>query len=154
MNVSAFDKTQWLLRSGCPLSRRFLPAYHERLGFAYSISMDYIEDFSLFAERAAEQIAYVQEHPTLKDDPGQDDRLYMTAIPWVSFTSCMHPLDLYPVDSVPRFAWGKFFKDGEFLKMPLSVQAHHALMDGIHMGRFYATVQDYLHHPGFVLGDA
>ena len=117
-------------------------------------TIDYTEDFSLFAARAAEQIAYVQEHPTVKDEPGQDDLLYLTAIPWVSFTSFMHPLDLSPVDSVPRFAWGKFFEDGEFLKMPLNVQAHHALMDGIHMGRFYKKVQDYLRHPGSVLGEA
>jgi len=112
--------------------------------------IDYAEDFSSFAARAAEQIAYVKEHPTLEDEPGRDDLLYMTAIPWVSFTSLMHPLDLDPVDSVPRLAWGKFFEDGECLKMPLSVQAHHALMDGIHMGRFYTKVQDYLDHPGSV----
>jgi chloramphenicol O-acetyltransferase type A len=115
---------------------------------------EYAEDFSLFAERAAEQIAYVKEHRTLEDEPGRDDWLFMTAIPWVSVTSFMHPIPLHPADSVPRFAWGKFFEDGEFLKMPLSVQAHHALMDGIHMGRFYAEVQDYLHHPDFVLGKA
>ena len=117
-------------------------------------TFDYIEDFSLFATRAAEQIAYVQEHATLEDEPGRDDLLYMTVIPWVSFTSFMHPLHLRPADSVPRFAWGKFFEDGAFLRMPLSVQAHHALMDGIHMGRFYAEVQDYLHHPDAVLGAA
>jgi chloramphenicol O-acetyltransferase type A len=117
-------------------------------------TFDYIENFSEFAARAAERIAYVKEDPTLKDEPGQDDLLFMTAIPWVSFTSFMHPMHLQPADSVPRFAWGKFFEDGEFLKMPLSVQAHHALMDGIHMGRFYAKVQDYLRHPGFVLGEA
>jgi chloramphenicol O-acetyltransferase type A len=115
-------------------------------------TFDYIEDFSLFAARAADQIAYVQEHPTLKDEPGQDDLLFMTSIPWVSFTSIMHPMRLHPADSVPRIAWGKFFEDGEFLKMPLGVQGHHALMDGIHMGRFYAEVQDCLHHPDFVLG--
>jgi len=78
----------------------------------------------------------------------------MTAIPWVSFTSVMHPMHLQPADSVPRFAWGKFFEDGKYLKMPLGVQGHHALMDGIHMGRFYAEVQDHLHHPGLVLGEA
>jgi chloramphenicol O-acetyltransferase type A len=78
----------------------------------------------------------------------------MTAIPWVSFTSFMHPMHLHPADSVPRFAWGKFFEDGTLLKMPLSVQGHHALMDGIHMGRFYAEVQDYLDHPSLVLGEA
>jgi chloramphenicol O-acetyltransferase type A len=117
-------------------------------------TFDYIEDFSSFEARATEQIAYLKGHSTLKDEPGQDDLLFMTAIPWVSFTSFMHPLDLSPADSVPRFAWGKFFQDGVIFRMPLNVQAHHALMDGIHMGRYYEKVQDYLHDPGFVLGQA
>jgi len=117
-------------------------------------TFDYTDDFSLFAARAAEQIAYVQEHPTLEDEPGRDDLLFMSAIPWVSFTSFMHPMHLQPADSVPRFAWGKFFKEDKSLKMPLSVQAHHALVDGIHVGKFYAEVQDYLRHPDFVLGKA
>lgn len=117
-------------------------------------TIEYTEDFSLFAERATEQMAYVREHPTLEDGPGQDDLLFMTAIPWVSFTSFMHPLHLHPADSVPRIAWGKFSNEGKFLKMPLSVQAHHALMDGLHMGRFFAEVQEYLHHPDVVLGEA
>jgi chloramphenicol O-acetyltransferase type A len=117
-------------------------------------TFDYIEKFSEFAARAVERMAYVKEDPTLKDEPGRDDLLFMTAIPWVSFTSFMHPLHLDPADSVPRFAWGKFFEEGKFLKMPLSVQAHHALVDGIHVGRYFAEVEDYLHHPGSVLGEA
>ena len=117
-------------------------------------SFDYIENFSEFAARAVERIAYVKDNPTLKDGPEEDNLLYLTAIPWVSFTSFMHPLHFHPVDSVPRFAWGKFFKDGEFLKMPLSVQGHHALMDGLHAGRFYTEVQGYLHRPEAVLGEA
>ena len=117
-------------------------------------TMKYHETFPDFAARNAEKIARVRERPRLlEEDQGRDDLLFMTAIPWVSFASFMHPLKL-PVDSVPRFAWGKFFEEGESLKMPLSVQGHHALMDGIHMGRFYAEVQDYLRHPGFVPGKA
>ncbi len=116
-------------------------------------TFDYVEDFTLFAARAAEQIAYMQAHPRVENVPGKDDLLYMTAIPWVSFTSFMHPFHFHPADSVPRFAWGKFFKEGKCLKMPLSVQAHHALMDGIHMGRFYAEVQDYLRQPTIALGE-
>jgi chloramphenicol O-acetyltransferase type A len=116
-------------------------------------TLDYVEDFSEFAARAAERIPYVKAHPTLENEPGQDDLLFMTAIPWVSFTTILHPLHLDPPDSVPRFAWGKFFEDGEFLKMPLGVQGHHALMDGIHIGRFYAKVQDYLEQPEVVLGE-
>jgi chloramphenicol O-acetyltransferase type A len=112
---------------------------------------DYIEDFSAFAEHAAERIACLRDDPTFKGNLERDDLLYTTAIPWVSFTNIMHPLE-FPVDSVPRFAWGKFFEEGETLKMPLSVQAHHALVDGVHMGRYYETVQAYLSDPGSVLG--
>jgi chloramphenicol O-acetyltransferase type A len=116
-------------------------------------SFEYIEDFSEFAVKAAERIACVKDELTLEDGPEQDDLLYMSAIPWVSFTSFMHPLHLHPADSVPRFAWGKFFEEGESLKMPLSVQGHHALMDGIHIGRYYAEVQGYFQQPRVVLGD-
>jgi chloramphenicol O-acetyltransferase type A len=108
----------------------------------------YTPDFPEFATRAAERIRYVQDHLTLSDEPGRDDLLFMTALPWVSFTSFTHPTHLSPSDSVPRFAWGKFYREGESLKMPLAVQVHHALMDGVHTGRFYARIQEYLSEPG------
>ncbi len=113
-------------------------------------TIEYSEDFTEFAARAAETIAAVKAQPTLEDEPGQDNLLFMTAIPWVAFTSFKHPMPLQPTDSVPRFAWGKFFMEGEELKMPLAVQAHHALMDGLHVGRYYAAVQELLDRPEFV----
>jgi chloramphenicol O-acetyltransferase type A len=115
-------------------------------------SIDYSQDFEEFAARAKRLIAAVKNNPTLKDPPGRDDLLFMTAIPWVSFTSFTHPMRLHPEDSIPRFAWGKYFEDGGLLKMPLSVQGHHRLMDGIHMGKFYGYVQEYLNQPQVVLG--
>ena len=117
-------------------------------------TFDYTDDFSLFAAKAKEQIAYSKANPTLEDGPGRDDLLFMTAIPWVSFTSFMHPLHLHPVDSVPRFAWGKFFEEGEHIKMPLSVQGHHGVMDGFHVGKYYAEIQDDMYQPETVLADA
>jgi chloramphenicol O-acetyltransferase type A len=117
-------------------------------------AMEYVEDFSKFAAKASEKIARVQKRPRLtEEDQNRDDWLFMTAIPWVTFTSFMHPLHFHPVDSVPRFAWGKFFEDGDSLKMPLSVQGHHAVMDGLHAGRFYAEVQDYFQRPEIFLGE-
>ena len=121
-------------------------------GDLFSFCMiEYTEKFSVFNARAAESMAYVRKHPTLADKPGQDDLLFMTPIPWVSFTSIMHPLPSRPADSVPRLAWGKRLEDGTRLKMPLGVQGHHALMDGVHMGKFYAEVQDYLRNPVSIL---
>jgi len=116
-------------------------------------TIPYSDDFRLFAERAAEQIAAVKAQRVLENEPGQDELLYMTSMPWVSFTSLLHPIHMHPVDSVPRIAWGKFFQDGEILKMPLAVQGHHALMDGVHMGRYYALVEEYLSQPAAVLGE-
>ena len=110
--------------------------------------LEYMNDFSEFATNATEKIAYMKQHPTLQDPPGYDNLLYMTAIPWVSFTSFMHPMQLHPADSVPRFAWGKYFDENKLLKIPLGVQAHHALMDGVHMGKFYMKIQDYFKSPG------
>jgi chloramphenicol O-acetyltransferase type A len=111
------------------------------------LTVPFKKDLSQFLELAAEQIAYLQTQKTLAVEVGRDDLLYMTSIPWVSFTSFMHPIHLSPIDSLPRFAWGKFYPEGERLLMPLSVQAHHALLDGLHMGRYYELIQAYLHDP-------
>jgi len=119
--------------------------------FSYC-TFDYFKDFAIFGKKAVAQIRLVKENRTLKDEPGRDDLLFMTAIPWISFTNLMHPIDLKSVDSVPRIAWGKFFEDGESLKMPLSVQGHHGLMDGVHIGKYFEQVQDYLNQPGYLLG--
>ena len=116
-------------------------------------TIDYCQDFNQFAGRASRLMAAVKNNPSLKDPPGREDLLFMTAIPWVSFTSFVHPMRLHPADYVPRFAWGKYFQEGKRLKMPLSVQVHHALMDGIHMGKFYGYIEEYLNQPESVLGD-
>lgn len=117
--------------------------------FSYcTVSFD--PDFARFAEKAAAQIAAIAAQPTVEDEPGQDDLLYMSSIPWVTFTAVLHPQHYSPVDSVPRLAWGKFFRAGQRLHMPLSVQAHHALMDGVHLGRYYARVQQILDQPDFL----
>ena len=112
--------------------------------------VDYVEEFASFAKTAAEKIEYIKENPWVRQVP-QDDVLYMTAIPWVSFTSFLHPMRLQPEDSIPRFAWGKFIDEGGLLKMPLAVQGHHALLDGIHAGRFYTEIQAYLSNPERIL---
>ena len=114
---------------------------------------EYVEEFSKFSASALEMIAYRKKHLTLKDEPGKDNSLFMSLIPWVSFTSFTHPMHLDPPDSVPRFAWGKFYKEGKVMKMPLDVQVHHALMDGIHLGKFFSEVQKYFNEPELGLGE-
>ncbi len=110
-------------------------------------TIPYTRDFSDFREEAARAIARAQRQGSLEDEPGRDDYLFMTVIPWVAFTSIEHPMHYHPVDSVPRISWGKYAAEGERLKMPLSVQGHHALMDGVHVGHFYQGLQALLDSP-------
>ncbi|MCD4685024.1 MAG: chloramphenicol acetyltransferase [Anaerolineae bacterium] len=114
--------------------------------------LDYTEDFAAFATQATAQITKIREQSILTPNAEKDDLSYTTAMPWVSFTSVMHPLKLSPVDSIPRIAWGKFFTEGARLKMPVSVQAHHGLVDGVHAGRYFERLQTYLDDPDAVLG--
>ena len=113
--------------------------------------VDYIKDFVTFAAKTAERIEYVKENPWVRQVP-QDDVVYMTSIPWVTFTSFLHPMRLQPEDSIPRFVWGKFFEERKQLKMPLGVQGHHALLDGVHAGKFYTEIQSYLEQPEITFG--
>jgi chloramphenicol O-acetyltransferase type A len=97
------------------------------------------------------QMAALQGQISLGDEPGRDDLLYITSIPWVSFTSLSHPVHLHPVDSIPRIAWGKFFAESGMIKLPFSIQAHHALMDGLHAGRYFQELQELVADPQALL---
>jgi chloramphenicol O-acetyltransferase type A len=111
----------------------------------------YEPDFREFSQRAVREIAQAKIQPSLEEKMPDDSQLYMTSIPWVSFTSFMHPLKLTPADSVPRFAWGKYRQESGKTLMPLSVQGHHAVVDGLHVGRFYEAFQKLLDQPALIL---
>ncbi len=111
----------------------------------------YDSSFTAFAEDAARRITLVKEQPTLSDPVDRDDWLFMTAIPWVAFTSFSHPMSTAPPDSVPYVAWGRVHEREGRLVMPLEVQGHHALMDGIHLGRFYGRIQRLFDQPDELL---
>ena len=57
-------------------------------------------------------------------------------MPWLSYTSIVQPVPT-PADSNPRITWGKYFYEGERLMIPVTVLCHHALVDGIHIAKFY-----------------
>lgn len=112
---------------------------------------DYKPDFAAFYAEAAQCMEQAKKSLALGDEPHRDDQLFITSIPWVSFTSLTHPIHMHPVDSVPRLAWGKYFEENGQRKLPFSIQAHHALMDGLHAGKYFMLLQEHLDHPETVL---
>lgn len=68
--------------------------------------------------------------------------IYASSIPWVSFTSIKHARSIEREKSgIPKFVFGKFFEKDNIKKMPFSIEVHHALMDGFHVGNFLEIFQ-------------
>lgn len=87
--------------------------------------------------------AAVKQEASLEDDAHRDDYLFISSIPWIHFTSFQHPVHISGLDSVPRLTWGKYAKNGNRWDLPFSVQVHHALADGWHVGEYFRLLQEY-----------
>jgi chloramphenicol O-acetyltransferase type A len=117
-------------------------------GFA---TIQYTPDFLQFNQNVLDGIEATKKNPTIHDEPDRDDMIFLTTMTWVSFTQISHPVPLNPPDSFPRITWGKFFDQGEKRLMPLSLFANHALVDGLHVGRFFELFQDCMDNPDIFL---
>jgi len=115
----------------------------ESFTFAY---FDYNEDFDSFISRAQNSVSAALSEKVFKPTP-RDDLIYFTTLPWVSFTSFAHARKRGRGDSVPRIAFGKFAQEDERTLLPFSVEVHHALMDGLHVGRYANRLQEMLAKP-------
>ena len=107
----------------------------------------YLNEYQSFIKEALAKIEKMKTAPSFEDEPGRDDYLFLSSIPWVSFTSVSHAMHFHPHDSVPRIIWGKYFASGEKTQMPLSIQAHHALVDGRHVGQFFDGMSEICSAP-------
>ncbi len=91
-----------------------------------------------------EYIAYAireQENARQKRTIDEDEKealnyFFISTLPWISYTSIIQPVPI-PADSNPRITWGKYFRQEGRTLLPVSVLCHHALVDGIHISRFY-----------------
>ncbi len=97
-----------------------------------------------FTKKANEKATNQEDYFVRKDIEGRDDLVFITCIPWVSFTHLSHTISFNKDDSIPRLAWGKYYNDGDKVLLPFSVQAHHSFVDGIHMGQYIDYLQKYL----------
>lgn len=79
----------------------------------------------------------------IPDAPGRDDLLFISSIPWRTFSSLTHPVPLNPADSYPRIAWGRAEPDSSGqVEISLGLMAHHGLVDGAHMASFYEAFEE------------
>jgi chloramphenicol O-acetyltransferase type A len=122
---------------------------NENFTLAY---FQYDENFASFigqAERAVQEV--LSGDGAFRPNPS-DDRIHFTTLPWLSFTSFSHARNWGREDSIPKIAFGKFIRKNERTLLPFSVEVHHALMDGLHVGRYVKRLEEALVEPETYIG--
>ena len=113
--------------------------------FAY---YDYSSGLGGFIEHVRQVTERVRsESGPLDPQDDRDDLIHYSVIPWVPFTSFSHARRWGTEDAVPKIVFGKHREVGGRRYMPVSVEVHHALVDGLHVGRFYEAFQHCLDQP-------
>jgi chloramphenicol O-acetyltransferase type A len=102
-------------------------------GFAY---MDYHLDFDIFAQNATAEIAKVQATTGLVPAVAGENVIHYSSVPWIKFTALSHARSFSFKDSIPKISFGKMTEQNGRRTMPVSIHAHHALMDGYHVGLY------------------
>ena len=114
---------------------------------------DYQENFEQFMISAMNTLDE-QRAAAAFDPRPEDDRIHFSVLPWISFTSFSHARNWGREDSVPKMAFGKISEVNGRRMMPFSVEVHHAMMDGITVGRYLDRLQEMLLQPAEFMSTA
>jgi len=117
----------------------------DSFGFAY---LPYASDYAGFCAGSAAVLAAARSRDAAFEPRlGATELIHTTTLPKLHFSSFSHARNWGREDSVPKLAFGRADRDGARLWMPFSVEVHHALMDGLHVGRYVEAFEDALREP-------
>ncbi len=104
-------------------------------------TLDSRMEFEEFLPIAVREQEEAKKRRSIEEEGSEmEEMLFVSTVPWVSYTSLIQPVPI-PADSNPRLSWGRYFVQGDRVLMPVSVLCHHALVDGVHIGRFYEQLE-------------
>jgi chloramphenicol O-acetyltransferase type A len=112
-------------------------------GFAY---FPHEISFSKFAAQGRAELERARADTNRLDERAEDDAwIHSTVLPWVRFTSFTNAQRRE--DSVPKLTFGQRYEVGGTWRMPVAVEVHHALVDGVDVGEFLERFQEVLAQP-------
>ncbi len=107
-------------------------------GYGY---FTYIENLEEFTKDAKQVIDGIRNGEGLEPKFDLDNLIHSSVIPWTSFRSIEHAKRLNQGDSIPKLVTGKLYEANGEIYMPISVSAHHALVDGLHVGELFEFIE-------------
>ncbi len=105
---------------------------------------EYIDDLQQFIIAGNKEIEILKKKKGLDPKLNADNLIHYSSLPWISFTGIQHARKFRIGDSIPKLVFGKYFKENNRLKMPLSVEVHHALLDGYHVSEYLKKYQSLM----------
>jgi chloramphenicol O-acetyltransferase type A len=99
-----------------------------------------------FVREAAIELDRVRQRNDIERYP-EANLIRYSVLPWFDFTSVSHARDLSCADSAPLITFGKITEVDGRCTMPVSIHAHHALADGLHVAQFVERFQHSLDAP-------
>ena len=104
------------------------------------VNVPFIDDMGEYCRLALKTANEQQDYFT---GPLGNDVFQCSAMPWVTYTHISHTNSGKKDNATPLFDWGKYYeKDGKVM-IPVSVQAHHSFVDGLHIGKFADRLQRF-----------
>lgn len=101
------------------------------------ITLDFVDDLAAFDRAVREAIAGTTEYFNIEKLKLRDDFVFISPLPWFSFTGIDHTLSLKREDGIPRISWGKITEQDGRQRLPYNIQVNHMFVDGVHVGRFF-----------------
>lgn len=90
---------------------------------------------------AVEERNRCRRNGSIEEDDDLDSMYFISTLPWLHYTAMIQPV-AGGEESNPRITWGKFQEDYCGRKqLPVTLLAHHALVDGIHIALFYRNLE-------------
>lgn len=104
-------------------------------GFAF---FEYHPERELFIQDARQEIERVQKTPglSLSEHSEREDVIFFSSVPWFVFTEMKHATSCRQVYGIPRISTGKLIREKDKYLLPISICAHHGLMDGRDVAEF------------------
>jgi len=109
--------------------------------FAYAY-VPYLADPAEFDTQCAALITKAATGAELNANAGErDDLAYLSCLPWLDYSSINNAMP-GPDDCIPRISWGKIVEQpGSTWDMAMTLEVHHALVDGAHIAAYFAAAQ-------------
>lgn len=101
------------------------------------VRLEATDDEQEFVDRGVRAVAQVRTSTRLEPMQRRDDIVFHSVLPWLRFTGFTNALP-GGSDSIPRIVFGKCTKAGNRMMMPVAVEVHHALVDGLDVAQFLA----------------